>query len=123
MSIFDHHIYEYRKGLRGLVLHTVSEESAEALKMRLEKHAIDYVVYELTKGKCNIFFGDPMCLKVLQQFGSKKLNDLSVEEDFILGIMLGYSHQQQYQRYLMRKQRGNGERSCLEIFCKELQRI
>ncbi len=103
MSIFDHHIYEYKKGLRGLVLHTVPKELAQGLKIKLAKQSIPFVIHELTDKKCNLFFGDPLCLDVLKQFGEKRLNDLSVEEDFILGIMLGYGQQQQCQRYLMRK--------------------
>ena len=30
----------------------------------------------------------------------KSLNDLSLEEDFMLGVMLGYDVQQQCKRYL-----------------------
>lgn len=150
MSIFEHHIYEYKKGVRGLFLHTVAGESAQALKMRLEKQSISYISYEVTDKKCNIFFGDPLCLDVLKQFGSKKLNELTVEEDFILGIMLGYSPQQQYQRYLMRKncckcgclgrkassqkpehiQKGRGEKKCScqgnrgqKCQCREAEKI
>jgi len=123
MSIFEHHIYEYKKGLRGLVLHTVRKEWTRELEIKLKKKSINYVVHELTDTKCNIFFGDPLCLEVLRQFGNQKLNNLSIEEDFILGIMLGYGQQQQYQRYLMKKKQCGGGQLRQDICCQELQHI
>jgi hypothetical protein len=43
------------------------------------------------------------CLKILTKFSSKNLSILTAEEDFILGMMLGYAKGQQYERFLKKK--------------------
>ncbi len=50
--------------------------------------------------KINIFFGNPDCVEIVKMFETESLNELTPEQDFILGIMLGYSREQQYTRYL-----------------------
>ena len=42
MQIFDHHIYEYQKGLRRLVLHTTSADQRLKIEGRLNKLDIAY---------------------------------------------------------------------------------
>jgi len=123
MSIFDHHIYEYKKGVRRLFLHTVPRECIEDLKQKLNKRSISYEVCELGNTNLNIFFGDDLCLDVLRQFSSKKLNELSIEEDFILGVMLGYGYAQQCQRYLTRKNNGSLSQLRQDACRNELQLI
>ena len=103
MSIFDHHIYEYKKGLRNLILHTVSCDFIKEIKCKLRYQEISYIVYRINIARANIFFGNEACIKVLEKFGCKKLNRLTNEEDFMLGIMLGYEQIQQCHRYLKRK--------------------
>ncbi len=100
MHIFNHHIYEYKKGLRSLVLHTLHSSLKQEVIKRLEKNGIPFIIQEVTSNKINIFFGAPECISVLQQFGDKKLNEFTPEEDFILGIMLGYDRILQCNRYL-----------------------
>ncbi|MCD4779525.1 MAG: DUF2023 family protein [Candidatus Omnitrophica bacterium] len=116
MSIFDHHIYEYKKGLRGLVLHTVPSNFIEDLRNKLDKQSISYVIRELDNTNCNVFFGEELCVEVVKQFGNRSLNQLTSEEDFMLGIMLGYSRLQQCQRYLLRKQKA-------KVFLKEKENL
>lgn len=102
MKVFTHHIYEYCKGLRSLVLHTLPDTHLENATHRLELADIDYVVQHIPKKKVNIFFGAKECVDVIRSFGDKSLTDYSPEEDFILGIMLGYDRKLQCERYLVR---------------------
>lgn len=100
MDVLNHHIYEYKKGLRDLVLHTLPASLKQEAIRKLESNHISYIVREVTRNKINIFFGATACISVLQQFGEKRLNEFTPEEDFILGIMLGYNRIQQCNRYL-----------------------
>jgi len=75
----------------------------EAAIKKLELNHIDFLISTVNQSKINVFFGAPECIAVLKRFGNKKLNEFSPEEDFILGIMLGYSRIQQCNRYLSMK--------------------
>jgi hypothetical protein len=107
MSIFNHHIYEYKKGLRNLILHTVSCDLVEELERKLQDEGISYIVCRMNTKRANIFFGNEACIKVLERFTNKALNQFTDEEDFMLGILLGYDQIQQCRRYL--KRRGYGK--------------
>ncbi len=100
MKVLLHHIYEYKKGIRDLVLHTMNSKYRLAATSRLEQNNIAYLVRNVSENKINIFFGNENCIEVLKTFGNKSLTQFSPEEDFMLGIMLGYSRSQQYQRFL-----------------------
>lgn len=100
MKVFIHHIYEFQKGLRNLVLHTLDSSQRMAAEQKLQQMGIAYVVREVTPEKVNIFFGSPESVAVIRSFGPRQLYDLSPEEDFMLGIMLGYDRNRQCQRYL-----------------------
>lgn len=105
LSLFEHHIYEYKKGLRRLILHTVPAWLVDEVKAALDRQSISYLVHDLNNSSFNIFFGDAVCVEIVKQFSDRRLDRLSHEEDFMLGIMLGYSQTQQCQRYLLRKHR------------------
>lgn len=100
MKVFNHHIYEYRKGLRNLILHTISDEYRYLIETKLKKLAIAYHIYPLTNGNINVFFGAKECVDVIKAIGKTSLTDYTPEEDFILGTMLGYDRLQQCLRYL-----------------------
>jgi hypothetical protein len=104
MKILIHHIYEYKKGLRNLVLRTLPRELLDAAIERLELQNIPYLVRPVNDKKVNIFFGKKECVDIIAGFGDKPLNQFSDEEDFILGIMLGYCRHEQCKRYMRRKQ-------------------
>ena len=104
MQVFYHLIYEYQKGLRDLCLFTCSSDFLEKIEQTLERQEIKYLTCPIEKDKVNVFFGAKECIEIVKQFSCKELNKLSVEEDFILGMMLGYAKAQQYQRFLTRKQ-------------------
>lgn len=103
MQVFYHLVYEYQKGLRDLCLHTCSVSYEEKIKKSLEGQGISYMICHLENDKINVYFGMSECLEIIRQFSCEELNKISVEEDFILGMMLGYAKPQQYQRYLTRK--------------------
>lgn len=104
MQVFCHLIYEYQKGVRDLCLFTCSSELLEKIENTLDRQNIKFLVCPIENNKVNVFFGMPECLEIIKQFSCEELNKLSVEEDFILGMMLGYAKPQQYQRFLSRKQ-------------------
>ena len=103
MQILMHHVYEYKKGLRNLVLHTMSIDEQEKTEELLNRKGISYFMQILCSGKINVFFGESKCVKIIESFGNKALNEFTDEEDFILGTMLGYDRMQQCERYLKRK--------------------
>ena len=100
MNVFNHHVYEYKKGLRDLILHTTSIDNYELIKGRLDKSKIPFQIYELNDKKINIFFGNEKCIEVIRKINKNRLTEYTAEEDFILGTMLGYCRKQQCERYL-----------------------
>lgn len=104
MQVFHHHIYEFQKGLRNLVLCTEKKEYQEKIEKRLVKENIPYLIHEISSNKINVYFGHQVCIDVIKTFETVKLNEISGEKDFLLGIMLGYDRLQQCIRYLNRKE-------------------
>ena len=100
MKVFNHHLYEYKKGLRNLVLHTCCRDIGYDIICKLEHHNVEYLIYPLGKNRINVFFGNTACLEIVRRIGKFRLSMYTPEEDFILGIMLGYDRRQQCERYL-----------------------
>lgn len=103
MKLFVHNIYELQKGIRSMALCTINREDEEFALQRLQKTGITYVVYDINDKHVNLFFGKKECIEVVRAICNRPLNQLSPEEDFILGIMLGYDVCQQCTRYSQRK--------------------
>lgn len=53
----------------------------------------------------NLVLGDPPCVATIASFGEQNLSRFTPEQDFMLGVLLGYGHDQQCRRYLERKDR------------------
>ncbi|MCD4669219.1 MAG: DUF2023 family protein [Actinomycetia bacterium] len=104
LKVLNHHVYEYRKGLRNLVLHTLPMTLRNRAEGRLRRDGIPYLVYPVSEHKVNVFFGAADCIEVVARFGSRKLNEFTAEEDFILGVMLGYDRLAQCRRYIRRRE-------------------
>lgn len=100
MELFKNLVYEYQKGMRDLVLYTCECSNLSIFESFLKKLKIPYTLFFLAGEKVNLFFGSPVCLEIIAKFSSKELNKLTPQEDFILGIMLGYSRNEQYKRIL-----------------------
>jgi hypothetical protein len=103
-EVFSHHIYEYMKGLRSLILHTAFNKHEKEIVRRLEGHGIPYIIYSVGDMKINVFFGHQLCVDVIRKINKTSLREYTDEEDFILGIMLGYDRVLQCQRYLQLKE-------------------
>lgn len=100
MKVLAHHIYEYKKGLRQLILHTLHSKYRFEAEARLRLAGIDYLTRQVSPEKINIFFGAKECIEVMKHIGDKPFNEYTPEEDFILGVLLGYDKIQECNRYL-----------------------
>lgn len=105
LKLLLHHIYELQKGIRRLALCTVCPTCAELMAERLRSRRIDYFVQPVTERKVNLYFGQRSCLEAVRLFVRRPLNELSAEEDFMLGALLGYDLSMQCDRYCARKRR------------------
>lgn len=110
MDVLAHLIYEYHKKLRSLALYTFPASERRRVESKLRGRHIDYVLQDVTPYKCNVFFGETPCVDVIRQIGNKPLNLYTPEEDFMLGIMLGYDRLDQCRRYI--------QRTFLNDYCK-----
>ena len=103
LKVFLNHIYEFKKGVRPMILYTVNRKYVEFAIKRLEDQHIDYVIQEVDARHLNLFFGKKECMNVIRTMVTRPVNELSPEEDFILGAMLGYDICAQCERYTQRK--------------------
>lgn len=103
MKVLMNHIYEFNKGVRQMILFTCKKKYGEQAVMRLESQGIPYVLQPAGKQNLNVYFGRRECLDAIRLIITRPLNQLSPEEDFILGAMLGYDICAQCERYCKRK--------------------
>lgn len=109
MKVLMNHIYEYKKGVRRMVLFTFNKKYESFAITRLQHQNISYIVQPVGNDRLNLFFGKQECLDAIRLMITKPLNQLSPEEDFILGAMLGYDICAQCERYCERKCRNCAE--------------
>ena len=100
LAVFRHHIYEFHTGIRNLFLTTEKSEYKDIIKNRLEKDKIDYTIHDIGKNRINVYFGAKQCVDVVKSFAQPDVKKLTPEQDFILGIMLGYDRVKECERYL-----------------------
>ena len=100
LRVFYHHIYEYKKGLRSLVLTTEKAANRTIIEAKLQKENIPYIIKEVKRKNINVFFGNKDCIRVVSTFNSR-LDKITPEQDFMLGIMLGYDKILQCKRYFI----------------------
>ena len=81
-QVLNHHLYEYKKGLRRLILHTVMRKDVAEIIARFRKHNIAHKVILLGEERANIFFGDEVCVNVIKGIGKTCLSEYTPEEDF-----------------------------------------
>ncbi len=106
MKVLVNHIYEYKKGVRRMVLYTFNKRYEEYALGKLRRQGINYIVQPVDNERLNLFFGKPECLDAIRLMVTRPLNQLTPEEDFMLGAMLGYDICAQCERYCERKCRG-----------------
>ena len=105
--VLMNHIYEYKKGVRRMILYTCNRRFEAFATNRLCRQSIDYVVQPAGKENVNVYFGRKECLDAIRLFVTRPLNELTPEEDFILGAMLGYDICAQCERYCERCKKRN----------------
>ena len=105
LKVFLNHIYEFKKGVRQLVLYTANRSFEEYATQRLGSQHIRYAVQHVDERRINIYFGKEECIEAISLMVTRPLNLLTPEEDFILGAMLGYDICGQCKRYCNRKQK------------------
>lgn len=106
LRVFYHHIYEYKKGLRNLVLTTEKKSNTDVIEDKLKREKIPYLINDVNGKNINVFFGNKDCIRVVSTF-DKMLNKLTPEQDFMLGIMLGYDKINQCKRYFVMSDKYN----------------
>lgn len=105
LKVLMNHIYEYKKGVRRMVLFTFNKKYETFAVSKLKREDIDYIIQPIGNDRLNLFFGKRECLDAIRMMVTKPLCYLSPEEDFILGAMLGYDICAQCERYCERKKR------------------
>ena len=103
LKVLMNHIYEYQKGVRRMVLYTFNRRYEKLAVERLSHQHIDYIIQPVGTDRMSLFFGRKECLDAIRIMVTRPLNQLSPEEDFILGAMLGYDICAQCERYCERK--------------------
>ena len=88
LRVLSEQIYQYKKGVRKMVLYTFPERYRQQALDKLERQGIDYF---------------KECMDTIRKFIHQPLNELTPEEDFILGTLLGYDICSQCERYCKRK--------------------
>lgn len=103
MKVLMNHIYEYKKGVRQMVLFTFNKRYEDYATARLKRQNISYILQPVGNDHINLFFGRKQCLEAIRLMVTRPLSQLTPEEDFILGAMLGYDICAQCERYCERK--------------------
>ena len=106
MRVLTNHIYELKKGVRQMALFTCKRRYEHFATERLRHNGFASLVQPAGRENVNIYFGRRECLNAIRLFVTRPLNELSPEEDFILGAMLGYDICTQCERYCQRKRPG-----------------
>lgn len=109
LKLFMHQIYEYRKGVRPLVLCTMCNDCAQIMCKRLDEQGIPYIEQPVSNNKVNLYFGKKACLDVVRTFVHKPMHVLTPAEDFMLGAMLGYDITAQCERFCKRNEATCGQ--------------
>ena len=105
MKVLMNHIYELHKGVRQMVLFTCNKKYGEQTVSRLESQGIPYLLQPAGQQNLNVYFGRKECLEAIRLIVTRPLYQLTPEEDFILGAMLGYDICAQCERYCQSKQK------------------
>ena len=85
LQVFLNYVYEYKKGVRNMVLCTLNRRYLAAAVARLDDQGICHFEQSANENNVNLYFGKPECIAAVRQFIVRPLHQLSPEEDFILG--------------------------------------
>ena len=103
MKVLMNHIYEFKKSVRQMILFTFYKKYETFALERLKRQNIDYIIQPVGNDRLNLFFGKKECMDAVRVMVTRPLNQLTPEEDFMLGALLGYDICAQCERYCERK--------------------
>ena len=66
MKVLMNHIYEYKKGVRQMVLFTMNKRYETFALQRLDHQNIPYVLQPAGKNTVNLYFGRRECLEAIR---------------------------------------------------------
>jgi len=102
-DVFYHLLYEHGRGLRDLALYTIDPSQKEQVEQELQLENVACLFRPIEDGRLNVYFGHAACVEVVKSFGTCPHCHHTPEQDFMLGIMLGYDRARQCERYLDRR--------------------
>lgn len=108
LKVFLNHVYEFKKGVRQMVLYTMNKKYEEFAVNRLTRQGISFFTLPAGKNSINLFFGKGECIEAVRHLINCPLYELSPEKDFILGAMLGYNICDQCKRYCEQVEKHGG---------------
>ncbi len=114
LKVFLNHVYEFKKGVRQMVLYTMNKKYEDFAIRRLNRQGIPYFIQPAGRNSVNLFFGKSECIEVIKHLVNCPLYELSPEKDFILGAMLGYNICDQCRRYCSQMEKSVGKRKRAE---------
>lgn len=112
IEVIHHLLYEINRGLRDLALYTLQTEDRNEVEAELLREGMSYLFRPIDDGRINVYFGHEACIQVVKTFGTCPHCDLTPEQDFILGIMLGYDRARQCERFLERRELCDTKKEC-----------
>ena len=66
LKVFLNHIYEFKKGVRQMVLYTTNKKYEAFAVKRLTDQKISYVIQPVGNGRINLFFGRKECIEAIR---------------------------------------------------------
>lgn len=104
LRVFTHMLYEIEKGIRPLALYTISAPCAVTATHKLSARNIEWFIQSVPDSdRKNLFFGEAPCITLIKKLLKERcLTDLTPEEDFMLGALLGYDLTRQCVRFNLR---------------------
>ena len=103
IKVLAEQIYLFKKGVRPLVLYTINRKYRSQAERLLSHNGISFLIQPVGKGlRLNLFFGKAECLEAIKLLVKVPISELSPEQDFMLGAILGYDLSVQCERYCHR---------------------
>lgn len=76
LKVLMNHIYEYKKGVRRMILFTMNKRYEQFAIQRLERQNIPYVLQPAGKNTLNLYFGKKECLDAIRLIATRPLNEV-----------------------------------------------
>lgn len=80
MKVLMNHIYEYKKGVRQMILFTMNKRFEQFATERLQHQNIPYILQPAGKNTLNLYFGRRECLEAIRLIVTRPLNELTPEK-------------------------------------------